>query len=200
MCSGCTEGAIILAARCETLTVEERVNIIYVFERMNDQDRLRMMRRRYEGGQTILHVVSKNPYLVDLVKRLLQYGMDPNCVTSTGVTPLIIACNSVALSNMEMLLAYGADPNVIVGDMFSPLSISIMKRSSESVRILLDANATVNKYAIGFLLLTAAHDIEKPDMMKWNSNVYGMLWYSHVHRSSLVCMCRHALRQLELRK
>lgn len=197
---GYAEMAILLAARCEHHSDDEKKIVVGIFECMNEQDRLSMMRRRYEGGQTILHVVSKNPHLVDLVKRLLQCGMDPNAVTSTGVTPLIIACNSVALENMEMLLAYGADPDVIAGGMFSPLSISIMKGSCESVRMLLDANATVNEYAIGFLLLRDIGEMDKPDMVKRNVNLYAMLWYARFQGPSLARMSRHTLHQFDLRK
>lgn len=81
------ETIIILAANCNVPSE----NVMTIFESMSDQDRSYMLSKRYEGGETILHIAAKASHLVNLVKRLLQCGMDPDSLTSAGVTPLMIA-------------------------------------------------------------------------------------------------------------
>ncbi len=47
----------------------------------------------------------------DIVRLLLRKGADPNKKSSTGLTPLHVACGAGATAIVEMLLHFGADPD-----------------------------------------------------------------------------------------
>jgi hypothetical protein len=188
------ETIIILAANCNVPSE----NVMTIFESMSDQDRSHMLSKRYEEGQTILHVVAIASHLVNLVKRLLQYGMDPNALTSKGMTPLMIACKENATANVEMLLAYGADPDLATGERFSPLSISILNENFQSIRMLLDANAMMSRYTFALLFLKVVSELKIQD--KVNTNAIVLSQFVTSRPNSLARICRYALRRLELIK
>lgn len=193
MVSEYAETIIILASRCNV----QSENVMTIFECMSDQDRTHMMSKRYEGDETILHIAARASHLVNLVKRLLQCGMDPNALTSTGMTPLIVACKGGATVNVEMLLAYGADPDLVSGGSFSPLTTSILNEDYKSIRVLLDANAMVNRCTLALLFIKVVDELKNQGKIDVNATVISQ--FAVARPNSLTRICRYALRRLELK-
>ena len=68
-----------------------------------------------------------NQHLIDLVKRLLEKGAEPNALTTTGVSPLIATCKRSSEDYIWEERSYGLGPNAI-----------------HIVKQLVDAGASVN--------------------------------------------------------
>lgn len=82
---------------------------------------------------------------VDLVRELLDFGMDPNIPDPQGQRPLTLAVENNFYTIAESLLMAGADPNII--DPLSgqtPLHAAVMERSAQMVDLLLSHDAYIN--------------------------------------------------------
>ncbi len=71
-------------------------------------------------GNTALHLAASSGE-VDIVRILLNGGVNPNLVSFSGSTPLSLACVSGDDEVVELLLAAGADPNLFGGNASSAL-------------------------------------------------------------------------------
>ena len=65
-------------------------------------------------GQGLLHTNSHNTGNIDLMKVLLELGLDPNGKDKNGITPIFVAAEESPqeLKRVELLLKFGADPTI----------------------------------------------------------------------------------------
>lgn len=92
---------------------------------------------------------------IDLLIELLKEGTDPNIRTSSGNTPLHLACQDGLVTYAETLINNGADIDAKNEDGETPLHWAVHGGSAETVRLLLDAGAEVD--ATTELLETPLH-------------------------------------------
>jgi ankyrin repeat protein len=126
------------------------------------------------GGATPLMYAVRD---LSKVKWLLKKGADPNAVSDSRSTALMIAADTRgALESVRALLAAGADPNVFRTDTESPLAFAAMKGESRMVDVLLKSGAKLTgrgnsallmairteHYAIARKLARAGADINAP--------------------------------------
>ena len=105
---------------------------------------------------------------VEMARKLLSKGADPDMSANNGMTPLHLA---VQLQNIEMvkvLLMYNANPNIAVKGNVTSLRLAIVGKNAEMVSLLLKHNANPNidkelarhcgdKKIIGLLELYSMH-------------------------------------------
>ena len=99
---------------------------------------------------------------VSIVNLLLDRGADTNTSTSSGETPLYIACSKGLIATVQMMLKRGARVNVSAGDK-SPLNVACKMKNKALVKLLLDGGADPNIpeetiYKTSFSLHIAAAD------------------------------------------
>ncbi len=82
------------------------------------------------------------------VKTALEKGADPNTLTSTGESVLMIVSKKGSHKMVNLLLKKGADPNFQVGGMTS-LMVASTFGNLKTVNYLLKYKADVNKRALG---------------------------------------------------
>jgi cytohesin len=85
--------------------------------------------------------------MVDVVRVLLEAGLDPNVPGENDVTPLLSAALSGEKNSAEiarMLLNAGADPNAKMSDGRFPLYEAATEGSPELVQVLLDGGAQID--------------------------------------------------------
>ncbi len=90
------------------------------------------------GGYTALMVASGEGY-PEIVRILLDAGVNPNEYTISQNTALLISVQNGNTEIVRMLLNAGADPNMMDEDQFAPISSAIENNEIEMVRMLLDA-------------------------------------------------------------
>ena len=71
------------------------------------------------------------------VKHLINFGADVNMKSTTGVTPLLLACKGNHLDIVDILLKYAANVNVETDKKETPLSASCTSRNLQIVTSLL---------------------------------------------------------------
>lgn len=81
---------------------------------------------------------------LDIVKALLTAEVDPDIVSSIGVTALFLAAHMGHLEIVKALLAKQANPNIIQKDGFTALAAATLKNHGKIVELLLEANADPN--------------------------------------------------------
>jgi ankyrin repeat protein len=100
---------------------------------------------------------------IDLIKSLIDRGVDLNIRNNLGNTALLIAINLNNSEIAKMLLDAGANPNV--GRM-APLSIAIRDDHKEIVRMLIDAGANLNMKGTGYAPLLRAVRDNRPEIVQ----------------------------------
>ena len=110
---------------------------------------------------------------VDKVKRLLRWGVNPNCYVflnkHTKTTPLWCAAYKGHGDVAKLLLDAGADPDMANGSGLTPLHVATGMRTNDVVlcRILLEAGADPNKAnRDGDTLLRKAHLQNQRDVIQ----------------------------------
>ncbi|KAL6265114.1 hypothetical protein P5V15_005204 [Pogonomyrmex californicus] len=112
--------------------------------RMNHFDRMVFLERRIRLAATTNNI--------DLLKRLLDLGVSPNCHDNHGRTPLHLAACRGYTDIVRLLLEHGADPNQrdCIGN--TPLHLA----------------AVTSKLSVVTLLLTAGTDVLASDTFGYN--------------------------------
>jgi len=115
------------------------------------------------GYTLLLNALSENNPNIDIVKKLLELGSNPNEIADDGTTPLTLAVlNDLALVNL--LLEFGANPNLIDNQGDSVLSIAIDLKSLPMIEALLSGGAnpqllsTEDRKEMRTLLLKSSHE------------------------------------------
>jgi len=85
-----------------------------------------------------LSVASRNTKDATLLKRLLDFGADPNSLTAEDQTPLFHATRNDNASFAILLLEYGADINALATTGETPLTTAIKCNSHNTLRLFLD--------------------------------------------------------------
>ena len=93
-----------------------------------------------------------NPQLVtaaekgnfEAVKKMLEYGADPNMRNNYGATPLSWAAEKGHTEMVKVLLEAGADPNMKNGNGSTPLGWAVYCGHTDSVKVLLEYGADPN--------------------------------------------------------
>ena len=84
---------------------------------------------------------------VEMAKILIAAGADVNMQDKFGSTPILIAAQSGYNDLIKLFIKAGADPNIkLSSNGYTALSLAVKARHTETVRILLEANA--DPYAI----------------------------------------------------
>jgi len=122
--------------------------------------------------QTLLDAVCKRD--VNLVRRLLAQGADPNAADEYGLAPLHVAAMLASPLLVELLLQHGADPNCTTSHGETPLLVlSRMQRNIyRAARLLENAGASHEpveieirrEYARMYRELTGK---EPPEVRQW---------------------------------
>ncbi|XP_024921427.1 inactive serine/threonine-protein kinase TEX14 isoform X1 [Cynoglossus semilaevis] len=97
------------------------------------------------GLNALLHKYTLEGNLSKL-KKLLQTGVDVDCVNHLGQTPLFCAAVLGHLKVTELLLCYGADPNHRCEDWSTPLHAGVFSCSASVVSSLLDAGGDLRRH------------------------------------------------------
>ncbi|KAK7467793.1 hypothetical protein BaRGS_00036981 [Batillaria attramentaria] len=94
---------------------------------------------RYRGGQTALHCACSRGN-AEIVKILLDHGVDPKAIDNDGQTALHRACSQSNAEIVKSLLNHGADPKAIDsnGQTALHLACSCSWAKAEIVKVLLD--------------------------------------------------------------
>ena len=103
----------------------------------------------HENGQTLIHMAAVKGFN-KVIKILLKYGVDINCKTEDGRTPLLLAVdyNHFELVD-EMIGKFKADPNLPSDDGVTPICHAATKGYSEIIKILLKYGVDINCRMIG---------------------------------------------------
>ena len=80
----------------------------------------------------------------DVVKDLLDMGVEVDCLDGLGRTPLHLAAYQGHTDTAELLLDRGADPNLVSGNDHTPLQSIAKRGSTDMATLLLDRGADVN--------------------------------------------------------
>lgn len=100
-----------------------------------------------EFGTTILHFACANN-IYDIIKTMLNEGVDVNTVDNFGFTPLHLACDREAVDIVRMLLKVGADVNIPTSKGETAIHIACDKGNLEIVRMLLKYGADASKKTV----------------------------------------------------
>jgi hypothetical protein len=93
----------------------------------------------------------------EAVKKMLEYGANPNMKNGDGNTPLGLAAEKGHTEMVKVLLEYGANPNMKNGNGSTPLSGATYYGCTDSVKVLLEYGADPNmKYGNGKTPLSLA--------------------------------------------
>ncbi len=161
-------------------------------------------------GETALHLVVKMQFLAETAE-LLRLGANANAATREGATPLHIAARGDPRGQMtKLLLEKGGDPNRVQSDRpgsdgKSPLHVAAESGNAAVVKLLLDADAEVNRrdtegrtalhyslsrndFEISKLLIERGADLTAKDhadriageLGYSNSEVAALLWWEQV--------------------
>jgi len=105
-----------------------------------------LLNERTELSESIfaLYIAAQKGHL-EVVKTLLDGGVNYNQAMINGETPLCIAAKKGHLEVVEALLEYGAKPNKPMTNGVTPLYIAAEKGHLEVVKTLLDSGADYNK-------------------------------------------------------
>ncbi|XP_054706488.1 ankyrin-3-like [Uloborus diversus] len=101
-----------------------------------------------KNGKTVLHILcsySQSDLTARLVKYLLDYKADIDCVDEYGCTPLHYACQSCNEKVVKLLLKHRAKVNHEDKERATPLHYAIVKKQLNIVQLLLEYGANVNK-------------------------------------------------------
>src|SRR5574343_96942 len=90
---------------------------------------------------------------IDIIKKLLEDGVDPNTTDVSGNTALMISSKHVYNECIKVLLENKADPNIKNHNKYDALTISIKKGHVQCVKTLLDGGANPNTCSYGYTAL-----------------------------------------------
>src|SRR5574343_107828 len=90
---------------------------------------------------------------IDIIKKLLEDGVDPNTTDFSGNTALMISSKHVYNECIKVLLENKADPNIKNHNKYDALTISIKKGHVQCVKTLLDGGANPNTCSYGYTAL-----------------------------------------------
>lgn len=108
-------------------------------------------------GNTALHIASLGGHL-DVVKILCEEdGVDINCRSKAGFTPLYMAAQEDKLDVVHHLLNKGADQSLGTADGFTPLAVALQQKHDNVVTLLLQHEAK------GKVRLPPLHSAAKKD-------------------------------------
>lgn len=127
---------------CSNLHVAVQVDVDHA-RALLDEDPDLLEAADYDGGTPLHWAAGSNS--PDGVKLLLRAGADTEVVNFLGHTPLSVAAQEGHKQTMALLIAAGATVDSVDGaNETSPLLISSFNGGVESVRLLLEADASVN--------------------------------------------------------
>lgn len=78
------------------------------------------------------------------VEKLISKGVDVNCLSKSGDTPLTAACKNEHYNVTKLLLEKGADPNKMDNNGFTPLIHACYTENEQMVTLLIDNHASIN--------------------------------------------------------
>ncbi|GLB52212.1 ankyrin repeat-containing protein [Neptunitalea chrysea] len=87
-----------------------------------------------DNGTALMALVFKQN--LELSKKLLDYGADPNMADKNGVTPLIYAIQFKNLPMVELLLEKGADKSQKDATGKSPFEYAVFSKNQEIINLL----------------------------------------------------------------
>ncbi|KAJ8133589.1 hypothetical protein O1611_g43 [Lasiodiplodia mahajangana] len=94
-------------------------------------------------AKKILHIAAEHGHS-NVIKTLVEHGVDIDHKTDLGSTPLILATKSGHISTCSYLLNSGADVDGRDNEDTTALIIACQSGSKELVKLLLDSNANIN--------------------------------------------------------
>ena len=123
--------------------IVQNPDVIGDLMKVDNNDGITPLSVRTESGGTILHVACDKGE-IDLVKKLLEAGADPNVTDKFGFTPLSVrtssggtilhaACDEGDINLVKKLLNAGADPNVTDEFGFTPLMRAVVSTSKSGI-------------------------------------------------------------------
>jgi len=99
---------LVTKKRTRAVTIENPVNVVDLKKQSN-------LEKKNKKGETRLHAACAKNQL-DIVKKLLEEGANPNTQDHAGWTPLHEAVSSIRVDIATLLLKYGANPSVPSSD------------------------------------------------------------------------------------
>lgn len=98
-----------------------------------------------DNGETALHLACNQGGSLDVVRRLLAMGADPNKPDYAEILPLHICMSKYQLQAAKLLLDHGARVNLPhETKLLTPLHVAVQRRSVRMVQLLLRYGASVN--------------------------------------------------------
>lgn len=79
--------------------------------------------------------------LVEVMKKMLEKGVNVNSLDNTGETPLIMTFMNWSFATADFLLQHGADPNIPNSNNETPLLIAVFSDKVSFVRLLINNGA-----------------------------------------------------------
>merc|ERR1719329_1846381 len=83
-----------------------------------------------------------------MTRRFLDLPVDPDCVSSEGQTPLIVAAQGGKVTVVEALIQAGADVNIGVNGN-TPMIVAFQKGRKDVLRVLFGAAFDTLEHAVG---------------------------------------------------
>lgn len=109
--------------------------------------------RQYTALFSVLGVIFRNKIHkndkyqngMEIIKKLLEHGANPNAADDQGSTALLFAAQEECFDLVKLLLTYGADPNISNSYDDTPFMHAINKGNVDIVQLLINFNANINK-------------------------------------------------------
>ncbi|MBQ4821873.1 ankyrin repeat domain-containing protein [Aquimarina sp. MMG016] len=97
-----------------------------------------------EGGQTLLHIASSIENSSEIIRILVNGGINVNTLDKDGCTSLLEAVKYDCPNNLKVLFDLGADPRIPNSEKQSPLQIACAGDNLECVQTLIENGVSVN--------------------------------------------------------
>ncbi|KAH7947100.1 hypothetical protein HPB52_007531 [Rhipicephalus sanguineus] len=101
-----------------------------------------VLSRRDKQNKTPLHYAVENNH-IEIVRFLLEKGVDPNCSSSTGLTALHLAAMRGGVPMCQLLMDHGAATDVLADGNKTPLFLAATNDRPRIVAFLLDKGAGI---------------------------------------------------------
>lgn len=140
-------------------------------ESAGDDDKLFLRAQAlYPNVPRMLVYLAKREKTSEIIKVIVDHGVDIDARDSQGQTALIHAISARNVDAISRLLAANADINIVVGEQkITPLMFAVLSSNVETVELLLDSGADVN--ARDAFQLTAADWAQRAGKVK----IYNLL-------------------------
>lgn len=103
---------------------------------------------------------------LELVRSLMEEGIDTNVTNGDGFTFLHMACHLGHIEIAKLLIQKGADVNKAASNGFTPLYIACRYRQIKLAKFLIEKGAHVNIYVGSDFEFTPLHWVSDPNLLK----------------------------------